>query len=188
MDQLCSLVFELEVVFAISYLSVPRARGKHEGGARHMQDEPNDIVMEIDKKDKPNLYAACTSVTCPQANTCLRSWAWHHTDDEPWCVEVVNPRFTSEDGHYPYYCSNEPQRYARGFAHFQKRMYPDQYREFMSACIARFGRNPYFMRRRGDTPLPPSEQAFIRSVLKQVGAPSDLDFDAYEDRLNWNCD
>ena len=58
----------------------------------------------------------------------------------------------------------------------------------MSACIARFGRNPYFMRRCGETPMPPSEQAFIRSLLKQVGAPDDLDFDAFEERISWNDD
>jgi hypothetical protein len=67
-------------------------------------------------------------------------------------------------------------------------MYPDQYSKFMSICINRFGRNPYFMRRRGETALPPSEQQFIRSVLKDVGVTEDLDFDAYEMRFTWNGD
>ncbi len=67
-------------------------------------------------------------------------------------------------------------------------MYPDQYREFMLVCVSHFGRNPYFMQRLGAMPIPPSEQAFIRSVLKQVGAPDDLDFDGFEERVNWNGD
>lgn len=144
--------------------------------------------MKINTKSKPAEYMACTSTNCPQASTCLRAWAWNHTDDDPQVIRVVNPKYAAADGNCRYYCSNAPQRFARGFAHFQKRMFPDQYDKFCSACIQRFGRNPYFMRRRGDTLMSPSEQQFIRSLLKKIGAPEDLDFTAYELRWNWNND
>ena len=142
--------------------------------------------MDIDRHTMPSYFSACISSTCPKREHCLHAWAWQHRDPKSWLVDVINPDYTSEDGNCSYYCDDQPQRYARGFENFQKRMYPDQYKSFMYACIARFGRNPYFMRRRGETPLPPSEQAFIRQVLKRVGAPDDLEFDAYEDRINWD--
>ena len=136
----------------------------------------------------PYGYEACLPCDCPQRDHCLRAWAWTHRDSSARQYVLLNPDLTTLDGHCPFYCDDQPQRYALGFTNFQRRMYPEQYQQFMSACIARFGRNPYFMRRRGDTPMPPSEQAFIRSLLKQVGAPDDLDFDAFEERISWNDD
>lgn len=141
----------------------------------------------MDKKQtQPCEYWACLPCGCPQREHCLRAWTWDHRDSSERWFTVLNPELTRLDGRCPYYCDDRPQRYAVGFTNFQKHMYPEQYDQFRTACIARFGRNPYFMRRRGDTPLPPSEQAFIRSVLKQVNAPKDLDFDGYEERINWN--
>lgn len=144
--------------------------------------------MEIKETSIPYGYEACLPCDCPQRNHCLRAWAWSHqtvacsdmscsTPTSPNSTVIALSIATIPHSVMPF-----------GFTNFQQRMYLGQYQQFMSACIDRFGRNPYFMRRRGDTPLPPSEQAFIRSVLKQVGAPSDLDFDAFEERINWNDD
>lgn len=144
--------------------------------------------MDNKKTALPYGYEACLSRDCPQRNHCLHAWAWDHRDSSMRQYVVLNPDQTTLDGHCPFYCDDRPQHYALGFTNFQKHMYPDQYREFMSVCVARFGRNPYFMRRRGAMPIPPSEQAFIRSVLKQVGAPGGLDFDGFEERVNWNGD
>lgn len=136
----------------------------------------------------PNGYEACLPCDCPQRSHCLHAWAWNYRDSSMRQYVVLNPDHTTLDGHCSFYCDDRPQRYALGFTNFQKHMYPDQYREFMLVCVSHFGRNPYFMRRRGAMPIPPSEQAFIRSVLKQVGAPDDLDFDGFEERVNWNGD
>ncbi len=136
----------------------------------------------------PHNYEACLTNNCPQREHCLRAWVWDNRKSSVQRYVVLNPDLTTSDGHCPFYCDDHPQRYALGFTNFQRRLYPDQYKQFMSACIARFGRNPYFMRRRGDTPMSPSEQAFIRSVLKQIGAPEDIDFDGFEERINWYGD
>ena len=136
----------------------------------------------------PHNYEACLTNNCPQREHCLRAWVWDNRKSSVQRYVVLNPDLTTSDGHCPFYCDDQPQRYALGFTNFQRRLYPDQYKQFMSACIARFGRNPYFMRRRGDTPMSPSEQAFIRSVLKQIGAPEDIDFDGFEERINWYGD
>lgn len=136
----------------------------------------------------PHNYEACLTNNCPQREHCLRAWVWDNRKSSVQRYVVLNPDLTTSDGHCPFYCDDQPQSYALGFTNFQRRLYPDQYKQFMSACIARFGRNPYFMRRRGDTPMSPSEQAFIRSVLKQIGAPEDIDFDGFEERINWYGD
>ena len=76
--------------------------------------------------------------------------------------------------------------FARGFTNFQKRMYPQQYDQFMTTLILHFGRNQYFKRRRGDILLPPEEQEVIRQMLEKVGAESKMEFDNYEEHINWD--
>ena len=77
--------------------------------------------------------------------------------------------------------------FARGFTNFQKRMYPQQYDKFMTTLILHFGRNLYFKRRRGAVLLPPEEQEVIRLMLEKVGADSKMDFDKYEEHINWDA-
>lgn len=55
----------------------------------------------------------------------------------------------------------------------------------MNFLIARFGRNPYFERRRGDRKLSLQEQEIIRKALKQAGVTENLDFDLKEEGFNW---
>ena len=136
----------------------------------------------------PDGYAVCQHSDCPMAETCLHQIVYPVMLEKNDILSVVNPNRCIKDAKCKFFRSNKPITYARGFAHFQKRMFPDQYDKFCSACIQRFGRNSYFMRRRGDTLMSPSEQQFIRSLLKQIGAPEDLDFTAYELRWNWNND
>lgn len=141
--------------------------------------------MNITNKDIPFNYARCISTVCPKRESCLRSLAWMALGEGIRVTTVLNPALATEDEHCPYYRSNEPQQYAIGFTNFQRRMFPGQYEKFMWICIRHFGRNKYFKRRRGETPIPPAEQAFIRDALRKAGVSDDLDFDAYETRLDW---
>ena len=65
-------------------------------------------------------------------------------------------------------------------------MYLQQYDQFMTTLILHFGRNQYYKRRRGDILLPPEEQEVIRLMLEMVGADSKMDFDKYEEHINWS--
>ena len=76
-------------------------------------------------------------------------------------------------------------RFAKGFTNFQKQMFPGQYDKFMTMLIAHFGRNPYFMRRRGETLLPPKEQEIIKIALKKSGVTQSMEFDQYVEGINW---
>ena len=78
-------------------------------------------------------------------------------------------------------------KYARGFINLQKHIFPQQYEQFMPTLVLHFGRNQYFKRRRGDILISPEEQEEIRHMLEKVGADSKMEFDNYEEHINWNA-
>ena len=55
----------------------------------------------------------------------------------------------------------------------------------MEICVGEWGRNPYFERRRAARLIPISEQKFILKVLKIVGVTEEMQFDSYEQAINW---
>ena len=57
----------------------------------------------------------------------------------------------------------------------------------MTTLVLHFGRNQYFKRRRGVFLLPPEEQEVIRLMLEKVGADPEMDFDKYEEHINWDA-
>ena len=100
-------------------------------------------------------------------------------------LSVVNPGRCSKDDKCKFYRSNKPITYARGFAHFQKRMFPEQYDRFSTILISKFGRNAYYERRRGDTALTPKEQQIVLDALKAAGVTEEMKFERYEENTNW---
>ena len=100
-------------------------------------------------------------------------------------LSVLNPGRCSKDAKCKFYRSNTPITYARGFAHFQKRMFPDQYDRFSMILMSTFGRNAYYERRRGDTALTPKEQRMVPDALKQAGVTEEMKFESYEENTNW---
>lgn len=103
----------------------------------------------------PSGYAVCQYSDCPMAETCLHQIVYPTMLEKNDILSVVNPGRCSKDAKCKFYRSNKPITYARGFAHFQKRMFPDQYDRFSMILINKFGRNAYYERRRGDTALTP---------------------------------
>lgn len=101
-------------------------------------------------------------------------------------LQLINPARCGKDESGIYYRDKKPVIFARGFTNFQKRMYPQQYDQFMTTLCFHFGRNQYFKRRRGDILLPPEEQEVIRQMLEKVGADSKMEFDNYEEHINWD--
>lgn len=141
---------------------------------------------QINAASVPFNYQRCITSSCPVASSCLRSIAWRELRGDADRLTVLNPSLATETSDCPYFVSNVPERYAVGFTGMQERMFPAQYERFMNICRSHFGRNGYFVRRRGEQPLPPSEQRLVREALDRVGAAPDLDFDGYEERVNWS--
>lgn len=135
----------------------------------------------------PKDYPVCEHSSCPMAATCLHQTAYSTLMEHSEYLRLINPSRCSKNESCIYYRDSKPVTYARGFTNFQKRMYPQQYDKFMTTLILHFGRNQYFKRRRGDILLPPEEQEVIRLMLEKVGADSKMDFDNYEEHINWDA-
>lgn len=135
----------------------------------------------------PDNYPVCLHHDCPVASACLHQMAYATMLERDTYLRLINPTRCGNDASCTFYRDSKPVMYARGFAHFQKHMYPDQYRRFMAMCISHWSRNPYFERRRGDRLLPPAEQEFLLNALKEVGVTEDMAFGSYEEHINW-CD
>ena len=133
----------------------------------------------------PADYPVCVHAHCPKAGECLHRIAFEKLRAEKTYMWLLNPDHCTADDSCRNFRCNKPLRYARGFTNFQRRMYPDQYKRFMSTLIMRFGRNAYFHRRRGIIAMPPKEQALVLQVLKNVGVTEEMQFDSYVDAINW---
>lgn len=132
-------------------------------------------------------YPVCEHSSCPLAATCLHQVAYSMMlEQNEVYLRLINPTRCSKNEACTYYRDKKPVIFARGFTNFQMRMYPQQYNQFMTTLILHFGRNQYFKRRRGDILLPPEEQEVIRLMLEKVGADSKMDFDKYEEHINWS--
>lgn len=141
--------------------------------------------LTFQHSDVPGNFTLCLNSDCPLADRCLHHIVRTMVPDDELVLHVYNPAAVKGGEDCPRFRTPEPVRYAYGFEGMQERMLPKQYVMFMDLLIAHFSRNPYFVRRRGEFPMPPREQDYIREVLRQVGADHTMDFDRYEERINW---
>ena len=135
-------------------------------------------------KNIPATYPRCLHDDCPKADTCLRQLASRQHARQGLYLRLLNPTRCPKQENCPHYADCQPVRFAKGFTNFQKQMFPGQYDKFMTMLINHFGRNPYFMRRRGETLLPPKEQEIIRRALKKSGVTQSMEFDQYVEDIN----
>lgn len=133
----------------------------------------------------PDFYPVCLHADCPQAQHCLHQLAYAPQLKKNETLTMLNPNHCTKDAHCKHYRSNEPLRYARGFASFQPKMLPGQWSVFVSILRQEWGRTRFYERRRGDIAMPPAEQEFVLNALKQSGVTAVYDFDSYEDLLTW---
>lgn len=136
-------------------------------------------------KEMPDNYPVCMHRDCHRAGTCLHQIAYNALLEKCNCLYLINPLHCTQDEQCKHYRDNTPVTYARGFTKFQQQMFPGQYQKFMHMLIGRFGRNPYFERRKGLTALSPREQQIVQKALQLVGVNEVLKFDQYEEGFNW---
>ena len=137
-------------------------------------------------KDVPPGYTVCLHGDCARASCCLHQIAYQRLLESENVLSLLNPARCTKDDQCPYFRDSAPVTYALGFTGMQRRMYPSQYTAFVSILMGRYGRNPYYDRRKGNIALSPVEQQFIRDALRKVGVTEDLEFDRYETGLLWN--
>lgn len=136
-------------------------------------------------KEIPLDYQICLHNDCPRATSCLHQLACQSLMKQENILQLINPSRCTKDEKCTYYRNAAPISYARGFIGMQQQMLPAQYKAFMSALKSIFGRNSYYERRRGDSPLSPDEQKIVLNTLRQVGVTKKLKFDRYEENINW---
>lgn len=136
-------------------------------------------------KSMPENYPVCLYEKCRVASSCLHQLVCQKQLETKTHLHLVNPNMCSKNSKCPFYRDSKPVTYARGFTNFQKRMFPEQYQEFMEILHGVFGRNAYFERRRGDSALSPKEQEIVLAALQKVGVTEELRFDEYEENINW---
>lgn len=144
-------------------------------------------MTKNNKQTTPHDYPVCELQDCPMATTCLRQFAYTTLIENEEYLRLINPTKCSKDETCKYYRDKKPVVFARGSTNFQKQMFPQQYDKFMTTLVSHFGRNQYYKRRRGAILIPPEEQKVIRRVLEKVGADPKMDFDNYEEQINWNA-
>ena len=118
------------------------------------------------------------------AEHCLRQLAMQALPDDYKGATIINPKLTKPTGNCEFYRSDKPQVYGKGFTNMQTKMLPGQYDTFRYRLQGKFGRNPYFERRKGERLCSPSEIKEIEAALKAIGH-EELIFDAYVEKLNW---
>lgn len=118
------------------------------------------------------------------ADHCLRQLAMQALPDNYKGVMIANPKLTKPAGDCEFYRSDEPQVYGKGFTNMQTKMLPSQYDTFRYRLQGKFGRNPYFERRKGERLCSPSEIKEVEAALKAIGH-EELKFDEYVEKLNW---
>ena len=141
-------------------------------------------MNKINYKDIPYGFIHCLRADCPMAEHCLRQIAMQALPKDEMSVRILNPQLVEPSENCRFYRSDESQVYARGFTNMQKYMLPSQYDTFRYRLIGKFGRNPYFERRKGARLCSPSEIEIVKAALKEMGLEH-LEFDAYEKHLNW---
>ncbi len=136
----------------------------------------------------PSNYPVCEHSNCPLAVSCLHHIAYTMMlEQNAEFLRLINPTKCSKDEACTYYRDKKPVVFAKGFTNFQKHMYPEQYDKFMTTLVLHFGRNQYYKRRRGAILISPEEQEVIRLMLEKVGADPKMDFDKYEEYINWTA-
>ena len=134
-------------------------------------------MNKINYNEVPYGFMHCLEADCPMASHCLRQMAMQAVPKNQISVPIINPQLPEPSENCKYYRSDEPQVYGRG-------MLPSQYDTFRYRLIGKFGRNPYFDRRKGARLCSPSEIKVVKSALKEIGLEH-LEFDAYKKHLCW---
>ena len=142
-------------------------------------------MKKIDHKEVPYGYSHCLRADCPMAEHCLHQIAAQAVTNDIICFDILNPQLVEPSENCRFFRSDEPQVYARGFKNMQKQMLPGQYDTFRYRLIGKFGRNPYFERRKGARLCTPKDMLEVKAALKEQGLEH-LEFDAYEERVNWS--
>lgn len=98
---------------------------------------------------------------------------------------VINPRSLQEGESCPHFAMLGKVTYAYGMLEILGRTPRDIRKKIIFELSIHFGRNPFYSRRKGERPIPPTEQEFILDTFRKYGITDSHLFDRYEECDEW---
>lgn len=136
----------------------------------------NDV---FDFSDVPSWYVLCTNSLCPLRESCLRYLAGVHAPESKETATCVMPKML-KDGECRWYDKKDVVVYAVGFQHLYDRVRKMDYTSMRKTITTYLhGVKRYYEYMRGDRPLSPEQQQWIRNYVRSRGYDWDVDFDSY---------
>ncbi len=145
------------------------------------------MKREIVNEQVPSGYPICTSKSCNERAHCLHSYFAPEVLREARTFTMINQQHPNyqEGKACELYCSNKPERYARGLTKAMGEMSHNNYVAFTNYLIAKHTKTQFYRIKRGDIPLSPAEQAELLELLRTYGCTGEEPFDSYEMRYTW---
>lgn len=133
----------------------------------------------FDFSDVPSWYVLCTNSQCPLRDDCLRFVAGVHAPETMETATCIMPK-TLKGNTCRWYDKQTVVVYAAGFSHLYDRVMKKDYTS-MRKTITQYlhGVKLYYEYMRGERPLSPNQQQWIRNYVKSRGYDWEVEFDKY---------
>lgn len=137
-------------------------------------------------REKARTYPSCFSERCPLRAHCLHALLRPYIPHDSLVTSSINlahPKAETPDCEM--YRSDKPIRMAVGLQPMYHDMPGHLERSVKNHLILRYSRKRYYEYHNGTRPLPPEEEAYIRSLLKANGWQQEPRFIGYVESLQW---
>lgn len=141
--------------------------------------EIRPLKRQFDFADVPQWYVLCTNNQCPMQTSCLRFMAAQNAPDNLELARCVMPKML-KGGKCRWYDKRSVVVWALGFSSLFDRVMKKDFTP-MRKAITRYlhGVKFYYEYKRGDRPLSPEQQQWIRNFVKSYGYEWEVPFDSY---------
>ena len=131
---------------------------------------PEPPTREEIFREKGKSYVPCYSSDCPMRDHCLHAVLRPYSLSTSPTVRAINLNFPgAESEKCMMYRNSEPVSMAVGLSSIYHDMPSHLERTIKHNLINKYSRKRYYEYHNGTRPLPPSEEQFIRSLLKSFG-------------------
>ena len=141
--------------------------------------EVKPLKKKFDFADVPSWYVLCHNSQCPMQTTCLRFLAGQNAPDNLEVATCVMPK-TLKGDKCRWYDKRKVVVWALGFSRLFDRVMKKDY-TYIRKELTRYlhGAKFYYEYKRGDRPLSPEQQVWIRELVKSYGYEWEVPFDCF---------
>lgn len=118
----------------------------------------------------PTNYPICGYSDCPMAATCLHQIVYATMLENKEYIHLINPNRCNKNETCSYYRRQQAYHIRTRFHQLPKANIPGTIPDFMNRLIGKFGRNPYFERRRGGNSSIPQRASDSTTSLEAIGS------------------